>query len=121
MSVNPCFGGQSFTDSTLRKVEKARRHIDASGRDIRLEVDGGIKVDNIRRVANRVPTPSWPAARSSAGPTISQSSMHCAANSPRPASRPLKEKDVAALLYFTRARWPFLADSGQQASMGARA
>ena len=52
MSVNPGFGGQSFIDSTLRKAEQARRIIDASGRDIRLEVDGGIKVDNIRRVAD---------------------------------------------------------------------
>jgi ribulose-phosphate 3-epimerase len=51
MSVNPGFGGQSFIDSALRKVEQARRRIEASGRDIRLEVDGGIKVDNIRRVA----------------------------------------------------------------------
>ncbi|MGD9586366.1 MAG: ribulose-phosphate 3-epimerase [Brachymonas sp.] len=52
MSVNPGFGGQSFIDSALRKIEAARRRIDASGRDIRLEVDGGIKVDNIRRVAD---------------------------------------------------------------------
>ena len=52
MSVNPGFGGQSFIDSALRKIEVARRRIDASGRDIRLEVDGGIKVDNIRRVAD---------------------------------------------------------------------
>jgi ribulose-phosphate 3-epimerase len=52
MSVNPGFGGQSFIDSALRKTEKVRRIIDASGRDIRLEVDGGIKVDNIRRVAD---------------------------------------------------------------------
>ena len=52
MSVNPGFGGQSFIDSALRKLEQARRLIDASGRDIRLEVDGGIKVDNIRRVAD---------------------------------------------------------------------
>jgi ribulose-phosphate 3-epimerase len=52
MSVNPGFGGQSFIDSALRKVEQARRRIEASGRDIRLEVDGGIKVDNIRRVAD---------------------------------------------------------------------
>jgi ribulose-phosphate 3-epimerase len=55
MSVNPGFGGQSFIDSALRKIEAARRIIererDRSGRDIRLEVDGGIKVDNIRRVA----------------------------------------------------------------------
>jgi len=52
MSVNPGFGGQSFITSALRKVEQARRLIDASGRDIRLEVDGGIKVDNIRAVAD---------------------------------------------------------------------
>jgi len=52
MSVNPGFGGQSFIASALRKIEQARRIIDASGRDIRLEVDGGIKVDNIRRVAD---------------------------------------------------------------------
>jgi ribulose-phosphate 3-epimerase len=52
MSVNPGFGGQSFIDSALRKIERARGLIEASGRDIRLEVDGGIKVDNIRRVAD---------------------------------------------------------------------
>ena len=44
MSVNPGFGGQSFIPSALRKIERARRLIDASGRDIRLEFDGGIKV-----------------------------------------------------------------------------
>jgi len=52
MSVNPGFGGQSFIDSTLRKIEAARKRIEASGRDIRLEVDGGIKETNIRRVAD---------------------------------------------------------------------
>ncbi|MEG1454746.1 MAG: ribulose-phosphate 3-epimerase [Comamonas sp.] len=52
MSVNPGFGGQSFIDSTFRKIEDARRRIEASGKDIRLEVDGGIKGDNIRRVAD---------------------------------------------------------------------
>ena len=52
MSVNPGFGGQGFIDSALRKVEDARRRIRASGKDIRLEVDGGIKVDKIRRVAD---------------------------------------------------------------------
>jgi len=52
MSVNPGFGGQSFIDSALRKIEAARKHIEASGKDIRLEVDGGIKADNIRRVAD---------------------------------------------------------------------
>jgi ribulose-phosphate 3-epimerase len=51
MSVNPGFGGQGFIESALRKVEQVRKRIDASGRDIRLEVDGGIKVDNIARVA----------------------------------------------------------------------
>ncbi|MEW5885172.1 MAG: ribulose-phosphate 3-epimerase [Pseudomonadota bacterium] len=52
MSVNPGFGGQGFIDSALRKVEQARQRIEASGRDIRLEVDGGIKASNIRRVAD---------------------------------------------------------------------
>ena len=52
MSVNPGFGGQSFIDSALRKIEDVRKRIDACGKDIRLEVDGGIKVDNIRRVAD---------------------------------------------------------------------
>ncbi len=52
MSVNPGFGGQSFITGALRKIEQVRKLIDASGRDIRLEVDGGIKVDNIRRVAD---------------------------------------------------------------------
>ena len=51
MSVNPGFGGQSFIDSALRKIEDVRKRIDASGKDIRLEVDGGIKLDNIARVA----------------------------------------------------------------------
>jgi ribulose-phosphate 3-epimerase len=51
MSVNPGFGGQSFIPSALRKIEQVRKLIDRSGRDVRLEVDGGIKVDNIRRVA----------------------------------------------------------------------
>jgi len=52
MSVNPGFGGQSFIPSALRKIEQLRKLIDATGRDIRLEVDGGIKVDNIRQVAD---------------------------------------------------------------------
>ena len=52
MSVNPGFGGQGFIESSLRKIEDVRRRITASGKDIRLEVDGGIKVDNIRRVAD---------------------------------------------------------------------
>ncbi len=52
MSVNPGFGGQSFIDSALRKIEAAKKRIEASGKDIRLEVDGGIKADNIRRVAD---------------------------------------------------------------------
>ena len=52
MSVNPGFGGQSFIDSALRKIEDARKRIEATGRDIRLEVDGGVKVDNIARIAS---------------------------------------------------------------------
>jgi ribulose-phosphate 3-epimerase len=52
MSVNPGFGGQSFIPAALKKIEQARKIIEKSGRDIRLEVDGGIKVDNIRQVAD---------------------------------------------------------------------
>ncbi|MEM7080174.1 MAG: ribulose-phosphate 3-epimerase [Pseudomonadota bacterium] len=51
MSVNPGFGGQSFIASSLDKLAHARELIDASGRDIRLQVDGGVKVDNIGKVA----------------------------------------------------------------------
>ena len=52
MSVNPGFGGQGFIDSALRKIEAVRKRIDACGKDIRLEVDGGIKAANIRGVAD---------------------------------------------------------------------
>jgi ribulose-phosphate 3-epimerase len=51
MSVNPGFGGQSFIPYVLDKLREARKIIDASGCDVRLEVDGGVKVDNIRDVA----------------------------------------------------------------------
>jgi ribulose-phosphate 3-epimerase len=51
MSVNPGFGGQDFIGSVLEKAREARRIIDASGCEIRLEIDGGVKVDNIREIA----------------------------------------------------------------------
>lgn len=51
MSVNPGFGGQSFIAHTLEKCRKVRKLIDASGSNIRLEIDGGVKIDNIREVA----------------------------------------------------------------------
>ena len=51
MSVNPGFGGQKFIGSALTKLQQARQRIDASGRQIRLEIDGGVKVDNIREIA----------------------------------------------------------------------
>ena len=51
MSVNPGFGGQKFIESTIDKLAAARETIDRSGRDIRLEVDGGVKIDNIGRIA----------------------------------------------------------------------
>ncbi len=50
MSVNPGFGGQSFIPATLDKLRQVRQMIDASGRDIRLEIDGGVKVENIREI-----------------------------------------------------------------------
>ena len=51
MSVNPGFGGQSFIPTTLEKLKQARKRIDESGLDIRLEVDGGVKVSNIAEIA----------------------------------------------------------------------
>ena len=51
MSVNPGFGGQAFIDSALDKLRDARRLIDDSGLEIRLQVDGGVKVDNIGSIA----------------------------------------------------------------------
>jgi ribulose-phosphate 3-epimerase len=51
MSVNPGFGGQRFIPHTLAKIAEVRRRIDQSGRDIRLEVDGGVKIDNIAKIA----------------------------------------------------------------------
>jgi ribulose-phosphate 3-epimerase len=51
MSVNPGFGGQSFIPSALDKLREVRKLIDASGRDIRLEIDGGVKADNIAEIA----------------------------------------------------------------------
>lgn len=51
MSVNPGFGGQSFIETALRKIEAIRKRIEATGKAIRLEVDGGVKTDNIGRIA----------------------------------------------------------------------
>ena len=51
MSVNPGFGGQKFIRTALRKLADARRRIDATGRPIRLEIDGGVKAENIREIA----------------------------------------------------------------------
>lgn len=51
MSVNPGFGGQKFIPETLNKLREARKLIQASGREIRLEIDGGVKTDNIREIA----------------------------------------------------------------------
>jgi ribulose-phosphate 3-epimerase len=51
MSVNPGFGGQQFIEPVIGKLQEARRRIDASGREVRLEIDGGVKLDNIGRIA----------------------------------------------------------------------
>ena len=51
MSVNPGFGGQSFIPATLEKLKQVRKRIDESGFDIRLEVDGGVKINNIAEIA----------------------------------------------------------------------
>jgi hypothetical protein len=88
MSVNPGFGGQQFIDSVLPKIAEVRRRVSASGRAVRVEVDGGIKVDNIAAAARPAPIPSWPDRRSSAaGLTTRRLSRPCAPRSGR-ASKP---------------------------------
>ena len=52
MSVNPGFGGQSFIPSALKKIQEVRQRITSCGKAIRLEVDGGIKADNVRAIAD---------------------------------------------------------------------
>ena len=51
MSINPGFGGQTFIPATLDKLRQVRQRIDESGYDIRLEIDGGVKIDNIGEIA----------------------------------------------------------------------
>jgi ribulose-phosphate 3-epimerase len=51
MSVNPGFGGQAFIPEVLGKLSEARARIKASGKDIRLEIDGGVKIDNAAKIA----------------------------------------------------------------------
>ena len=88
MSVNPGFGGQSFIPEALHKLSLARERIDAvaarSGRPIRLEVDGGVKVDNIGAIAGRARTPSLPGRRFSAAATMRRRSPRCGPRRMRP-------------------------------------
>lgn len=77
MSVNPGFGGQKFIPGTLNKLREARALIDASGRDIRLEIDGGVNVNNIREIAAAGADTLWPARRSSTRRTTRKSSIRC--------------------------------------------
>ncbi|GAM58593.1 ribulose-phosphate 3-epimerase [Vibrio ishigakensis] len=65
MSVNPGFGGQAFIPSSLDKLTEIRKRIDASGRKILLQVDGGVKINNIRQIARLVRTYLWQALQSS--------------------------------------------------------
>lgn len=80
MSVNPGFGGQSFLPSTLKKLQQARRLIDESGLDIRLEVDGGVKVDNIAEIAAAVQICLWQAPRFLVNQIINKSLIKCVRN-----------------------------------------
>ncbi len=80
MSVNPGFGGQSFIPNTLDKLRQVRERIDASGRPIRLEVDGGVKVDNIAEIAAAGSTCSLPVRPFSVNLITNRLSMRCAPN-----------------------------------------
>ena len=85
MSVNPGFGGQSFIPSTPAKLREARARIDAwtqaGGQPIALQVDGGVKIDNIAEIRRAGADTSWPARPSSASPTTPASSSPCASRS----------------------------------------
>ncbi len=87
MSVNPGFGGQQFIPGVLPKIAEVRRRVLATGREIRVEVDGGIKAGaDRRRGARRAPTPSWPVRRYSAARITRPPSARCVQASPRAAS-----------------------------------
>ena len=87
MSVNPGFGGQSFIPQALNKLREARRRIDAyreaTGRDIWLEVDGGVKVDNIAEIAAAGADTLWRARPSMALMTMQPPSPRCGQNWPK--------------------------------------
>ena len=85
MSVNPGFGGQKFIPGTLDKLREARALIDASGRDIRLEIDGGVNVNNIREIAAAGADTFVAGSAIFNARTIRKSSPRCVPNWPRPA------------------------------------
>jgi hypothetical protein len=83
MSVNPGFGGQQFIPTSLRKLGDARARIAASGREVRLEVDGGVRSTTSERRLERERTPSSPARQSSAAATTARRYARCASRSRR--------------------------------------
>ncbi len=94
MSVNPGFGGQKFIPTALRKLREARERIDASGRDVRLEIDGGVKVDNIGEIA-----------RAGARTCSSRALRSSAARITRPPSRRCASTSAAESVADEKARW----------------
>jgi ribulose-phosphate 3-epimerase len=99
MSVNPGFGGQKFIPSALRKLMEARRRIDASGRAVRLEIDGGVKVDNIKAVA-QAGADTFVAGSAIFGSkdyaqTIRDMHREIKAESAEPAARPVRSRSAA--------------------------
>jgi len=87
MSVNPGFGGQSFIMGALDKLKEARRRIQDSGRDIWLEVDGGVKIETSTPLKRRAPIPLWRARLFLIHKTTAPPSMPCAPNWPDDRSR----------------------------------
>ena len=83
MSVNPGFGGQKFIPNVLDKVRSVRKLIDASGRQIRLEIDGGVKVDNIAEIARAGADMFVAGSAILARRTTRRPSAQCASRSPR--------------------------------------
>ncbi|VEI47801.1 D-ribulose-phosphate-3 epimerase [Actinobacillus equuli] len=80
MGVNPGFGGQKFIPATLEKLQEARRRIDKSGYPIRLEIDGGVKIENIAEIAKAGADTFVAGSAILTNPTIKRLSIKCAPN-----------------------------------------
>ena len=103
MSVNPGFGGQSFIPYVLEKVQAVRGRIDALNKPIRLEVDGGVSIDNIRAIAEAGADTFVAGSAIFGAGSYAEVIAGCANASPKPADRPALDDSAAPRAEPTRA------------------